>query len=513
MPEASRLIASRWSPPGLPYLVIAVLAPAYWTWPFGWDQGIFAWVGDVVVQGGMPYRDAWDIKGPTTHYVFAVAQSIFGRQSGAIRAVDLVFLAGAAWACQRIAAAWMPLAWARWAAAVFVLWYLSGAYWHTAQPDGWVGFGMLLVVAAVATAREGRRWPWLCAGVFGAFAVLVKPLYVLLLGVFALEGWRGRLAGDRAGFVTAMALLAAAFAAGLGLAWAWFASQGALDAAVEAAWRYPSQVYAGSLGLDPLGRVQGVAEFLRNGTVAAPLVAAALVGAGWLWRERPGDAVRMGSWALVTLGIVAVQNRFFTYHWLPVQGPLVLLGFAGLHALSADGGALARRFAVATAAVVVLGAALHPLREAAEWARHATGAIDRYAYLDHFGDAPGNEARVADWLRAETAADDGVVIYAWNAAIPFLAGRSGPTRFGYAMPLLMAGGGDLRERYRREFLGALSADPPEVIVVAPPSRRILGQDAELDRFPAFDALLARDYVPAAVFGDLTVHRLSPSPRR
>ena len=27
-------------------------------WPFGLDQGIFAWVGDTVLRGGWPYRDA-----------------------------------------------------------------------------------------------------------------------------------------------------------------------------------------------------------------------------------------------------------------------------------------------------------------------------------------------------------------------------------------------------------------------------------------------------------------------
>lgn len=499
----------RWSPPGLAYLVIALCAPAYLTWPFGWDQGIFAWVGDVVVRGGMPYRDAWDIKGPTTHTVFALAQSIFGRHTAAVRAVDLLFLAGATFACQRIARHWMPPAWARWAGVVLVLWYLSGSFWHTAQPDGWVAFGMLGAVAAVVAAPQERRWHWGCVGVFGGLAVLVKPLYGVFLAVFVLEGWRGRLAGDRRGLVVALLWLGAGFGAVLGAAFAWFASREALDAALEAAFVYPSRVYAGSLGLDPLGRAKGVAEFLRNGTVAAPLAASALVGGLWLWRSRRGEALRVGAWLLLAFAIVAAQNRFFTYHWLAVQAPLVLLGFAGLHALYAGGSGghgIGRRFAVATAAVVVAGAALHPLLEVAAWARYAAGSVDRLAYLDHFGDAPGNEARVADWLEEHTAEDDGVVVYAWNAAIPFLAGRRVPTRFGYAMPLLMGGAAGLRERYRSEFLRDLERDPPAAIVVAPPSRRILEQEPELDRFPEFDALLERDYERAASFGDLVIHR-------
>ena len=55
-------------------LALAIVwAFASLSFPFGWDQGIFAWVGSTIVDGGLPYRDAWDIKGPLTYYVYAAA--------------------------------------------------------------------------------------------------------------------------------------------------------------------------------------------------------------------------------------------------------------------------------------------------------------------------------------------------------------------------------------------------------------------------------------------------------
>jgi hypothetical protein len=36
--------------------------------PFRWDHGIMASVGDTIVRGGMPYRDAWDMKGHPQAY-------------------------------------------------------------------------------------------------------------------------------------------------------------------------------------------------------------------------------------------------------------------------------------------------------------------------------------------------------------------------------------------------------------------------------------------------------------
>ena len=68
----------------------------YTPWPFGLDQGIFAWVGDTVLRGGWPYRDAWEIKGPVTHFFYALAQALFGRDVWGLRVLDLSLLAEAA---------------------------------------------------------------------------------------------------------------------------------------------------------------------------------------------------------------------------------------------------------------------------------------------------------------------------------------------------------------------------------------------------------------------------------
>src|SRR5262245_21558461 len=48
---------------------LLVLLPLAWVplslqLPLGRDQGIFAWVAEVVLGGGLPYADAWEIKGP-----------------------------------------------------------------------------------------------------------------------------------------------------------------------------------------------------------------------------------------------------------------------------------------------------------------------------------------------------------------------------------------------------------------------------------------------------------------
>ena len=40
--------------------------------PLGPDQGIYAYVGQTIIEGGLPYRDAWDQKPPGLHAFYAV---------------------------------------------------------------------------------------------------------------------------------------------------------------------------------------------------------------------------------------------------------------------------------------------------------------------------------------------------------------------------------------------------------------------------------------------------------
>ena len=85
-------------------LGLGVWALCSLTWPPGLDQGNAAWVGDTIQRGGMPYRDAWDIRGPGYYYLFALAQSLSGREVWGARVVDLSLLALGALSARALAA-------------------------------------------------------------------------------------------------------------------------------------------------------------------------------------------------------------------------------------------------------------------------------------------------------------------------------------------------------------------------------------------------------------------------
>src|ERR1700675_4154731 len=49
--------------------------------PMGADQGLYAYVGERILAGGLPYRDAWDQKPPAIHLTYALMRAIAPRDA------------------------------------------------------------------------------------------------------------------------------------------------------------------------------------------------------------------------------------------------------------------------------------------------------------------------------------------------------------------------------------------------------------------------------------------------
>src|SRR4030095_9588147 len=151
------------------------------TYPFGWAQGLFAWVGDAIFRGGLPYRDAWDFKGPLLYYVYALAQWLLGVHLWSIRVVDAAFLGLATVAVFRTAAALADKRTARFAAVLYTLWYASHSYWHTSQPDGWAGMLLIGAVGLLLSDFYPTTVRIAGAGFCLGLAALLKPLWLVFI--------------------------------------------------------------------------------------------------------------------------------------------------------------------------------------------------------------------------------------------------------------------------------------------------------------------------------------------
>src|SRR3954470_16094558 len=69
-------------------VLLAVRLPSL-VQPMGADQGLYAYVGEQILSGGLPYRDAWDQKPPAIHLTYAVMRAVMPG-SAAVPAADLM---------------------------------------------------------------------------------------------------------------------------------------------------------------------------------------------------------------------------------------------------------------------------------------------------------------------------------------------------------------------------------------------------------------------------------------
>lgn len=498
----------------LPTAALVLLsAVASLTWPFGWDQGVFAQVGDVIARGGLPYRDGWDVKGPLVYYLLALSQTLFGVNQWGIRVFDLSLLAAGTWSLTRIVTSLTSAGTGRWTGLVFPLIYLSGGYWDTAQPDGWVA--LLLTIAGLVIV-PARRYDMLRLGGAGALiglCALMKWFYAgyLLLPVLAtLAVRRSGSQGSTLRIVGTVAAFILPIAAGV----LWFGGHGALHDVLEAQFAYPAAVNAQQFGIFSLNlgvRARGVAKFLLKPHVLAALPAM-IAGLLVLWHTARGRALVLSAWIAIGLGCVVLQNRFVDYQWLPLVPPLVVLCAVGLH--TALGGSIGEAaveskessterialLAMLTAVVLTGAVALAPAMAVARWATLVSGIKSPEQYYDDYFPQVSAGMKAANYLREQTTTHDQIAVWGANAGILFLSRRATATRFGTYGPLVFGEGTEIRARYRQEYLHRLERARPMYFVVSTEDLSDTLTPRNLQEFPELLAFVAQNYEVVKRFG-------------
>lgn len=490
----------------------AILAPG-WLLPLARDQGHFAYCGQVVLAGGMPYVDVFDQKGPATHCTFALIVGLFGSNPAAVRGAFFVALL----LCTRVAAALgerlagfgarLPCALLL-ALAVFQA--DGGTAWNTAQVED---IQLLLELSAVwLLAAQGRYnlLRTMLAGLLLGASAAYKPTALVTGLVLALGAIGVPRGAERGGYASAPPRRVARLAAYIGgwvivpaLLAVWLAWGGAVDDCWEILVRF-NLAYAELREGPAAGLLMLVSRW-------GPLCA--LAACGWLLRPA-GDgrsSARLLSLLLcANLALVLWQGKYWPYHWTGVLGVLAI--FAGVacgRAIAEFAGRLWEMGRLAWAARPgVVGASLLMALLTAPvdhrflielYGGAASVVLGRRSLSDYRAEfhagavsSPVHE-RVAAYLRSHSQPDEPVLVWGYESVLYFLAQRAAPTRFVVDRVLCLAQ--PRRTAWRAEFLGALERRHPSYIVVVEDNATRFWRDsqAELERFPEFRNLLEREY--------------------
>jgi hypothetical protein len=221
--------------------------------PMGADQSLYAYVGERIREGGLPYRDAWDQKPPAIHFLYAAMRTIWA-DDGVVAAADLAAAATVAWLLFKVGGALGPPGTGVVAGLLFLL--LSnpaftrlGGIRLRSQCETFIAVAVtaaFLFLAARRASKSGARGQVTAAGVlFGiAFTLKYNAAVFALAGAIALWLWKrftiGNLLRLVGGFLIPAAALPLVFAIGGAL-------RPLYDATIQYNIQYSGETYTSAL--------------------------------------------------------------------------------------------------------------------------------------------------------------------------------------------------------------------------------------------------------------------------
>ncbi len=367
--------------------------------PFGRDQGIFAYIGQALLRGDVPYRDAWDHKTPGIYGVYALAFALFGRSMASVHLLEGIILTIAAFVIYQtgrklrgdavgllgallygLSATLLFEWWDRGQVEIYMgltgalaVYALLAAFSRTAPlplpsrgEHGSVAQELPAARPAAARGMAGQGALIFVSGVFCGLTLYFKPtglpllaaVWLLAVLFYSVRGLRSALAAS----LSFVAGIAVSFIPLLG----YFAANGALNELYQTIIVFNS--YHVRIGGSPTlaGNVMGTLDFLAAMNILSPLAMVGLLALAGVAAARVRAAAQQGGaplaarsgrlrgvmaalpdltvlavlpvWLIASAAGIWTQGKFFSYHWSAVLTPLCLLAAWGVLSIGREVG-------------------------------------------------------------------------------------------------------------------------------------------------------------------------------
>lgn len=445
---------------GICCLPLALYLP-FLTEPFMRDEGLFAAVAQLMLDGGIPYRDAFDNKPPLIFGWYALSFLLFGENVWAPRLMValllsattlLVYVQGSLMFSRRAGLV---------AAAAFGLSMGFAAFETNANVEY---FMLLPMVAALVAFTMGERsgsvlW-FAVAGFFSAFAIFTKQTAVFNLGFFVIflsiqaakrDGWavwRSAELWHKGG-----ALIGGCFVATVAVA-APFVASGTFPEMFEAVVIYSGGYVADVSLLTKLWIM--VRSPLYVLAVTGPLAAVSALGVSHLMRSREPGALLACGWLLSSVLAIAVAGRFYQHYYVMLLPGAALLVPAGIDWFRSNWNWKPARVIAMAVLPVLAGVSL-----VINGQIYAQPSPEE-RHVQKFSNHPMREwevesVKLAAWLREHTSQDDLIYNLGFQSEVYFYADRKPGSRFLFDNPFAIS------NKFEEEAIRELAANRPVYI--------------------------------------------------
>ena len=443
--------------------LLALRVPA-WVAPVGSDQYLYLYIADRLLDGEVPYRDAWDQKPPGIYFLYASLRAVW-QDSSVVALADLGAAAAMAWALVMLGRQTLG-ALTGWTAAAIAVFFghpslsrLDGVYVR-GQCEAFIAPAIVLALALLTRARR-RQFHILLAGLSLGLACWLKynSLTYLLPVALALVFWpTDRLPTLRTRLMDGAVLMAGFLIPGAAVL-TYFAAHGALEELRLATFDYNVQYSRETYG----NGVTSVATYLVTMPVGRArtdflwflgLFGAALLCLIGRTEHRRVSMLVVASIAAAVLSIAINGARDLPQYFVQAIPVMAFAAAAGLSVIPRKGIA----WSAVTTAVVVVGlwkvGVETPSLAGFRWAglpqladnlrfdlEHMMGRSDRRTYLARFKgvqkyDALANHD-VAELVRQTTAPGDRILVFGFAPGIYVESGRKSASRFFWSRPVIL----------------------------------------------------------------------------
>jgi hypothetical protein len=451
---------------GLFAALILVRAPSL-AQPAGADQSLYAYVGQRVLAGEMPYRDAWDQKPPAIHYTYAVMYALWPRDA-VVPATDLIVATLTAWLIfllgRRLGGPGAGML-----AAVLFLVYTNpalsrlGGVRIRAQCEVFVAFFATLALTIVHRTcvdddelyRRGMRGMALAGILFGiTFFYKYNAGIYLIVGMLATLLW-SETSDDGASLrervreaLPRLAALIGGFAVVFVLGLLWFARGHALRDLYDATIGY-NLFYSGETYANRLQMLTYLITFPIQHARLDALWFLGGLGAAWLllraWRT-PATVV-LALWVGAACVSIAVNgSRGLPQYFLQAGAPLALaaaVAFAQLWRRLTPAGRAAMVVVLAVCAWRITG-----FEKAVDYTaydvRYLSGGLSREQYLSRFGERASDDKysalavyELARHLDIGVPTQERILLFGFSPGALVQAHRISATRFFWSRPIIV----------------------------------------------------------------------------